>query len=151
MIADSTNEVENGRSLTRSQDAKSREEQNMMHGTVKDTMKAVRDVGSDDILAALGLERRRNVLDYVLPAVSYFAVGLAVGAGVTLLVAPKTGRQMRRELSEKVRNAGSQLSTAAEHVLHDAQDHLGNESGRARGDESSPVKRTGGPSISAKS
>lgn len=122
-----------------------------MHDTVKETMKAVRDVGSDDILAALGLERRRNALDYVLPAVGYFAVGLAVGAGVTLLIAPKSGRQMRRELGEKVRNVGSQLGTAAEHVLHEAQDQLSPENGRARSEESSPVKRANSPSMSAKS
>jgi hypothetical protein len=118
----------------------------MMHGTVKDTMKAVRDVGTDDILAALGLERRRGTLGFVIPAVSYFAAGLAVGAGVTLLLAPKTGRQMRHELGERVRNVGSQLSSAAESVAHE----FGQDNGRNRGEES-PVRRNPGPTVSAKS
>jgi hypothetical protein len=118
----------------------------MMHGTVKDTMKAVRDVGTDDILAALGLERRRGAMGFVLPAVSYFAAGLAVGAGVTLLIAPKTGRQMRRELGDKVRNVGSQLGTAAESAIHE----FGQDNGRNRSEES-PVRRTPSPSVSAKS
>ncbi|HEX2878145.1 MAG TPA: YtxH domain-containing protein [Polyangiaceae bacterium] len=116
----------------------------MMHGTVKDTMKAVRDVGTDDILSALGLERRRGPLGFVLPAISYFAAGLAVGAGVTLLIAPKTGRQMRRELGEKVRHVGSQLSTAAESAVHE----FSQDNGRNRSEES-PVRRT--TSVSPKS
>jgi hypothetical protein len=118
----------------------------MMHGTVKDTMRAVRDVGTDDVLAALGLERRRGTMGYLLPAVGYFAAGLAVGAGVALLVTPKSGRQMRRELGDRVRHVGSQLSTAAENAVHE----FGQDNGRNRGEES-PVRRTSGSSISAKS
>lgn len=123
----------------------------MMHGTMKDTMKAVRDVGTDDILSALGLERRRGTLGYLVPAVGYFAAGLAIGAGVTLLIAPKSGRQMRRELGEKARHVGAQLESAAENAVQEVQSHFGQENGRNKGDEASPLRRTSGSAPSVKS
>lgn len=122
----------------------------MMHGTMKDTMKAVRDVGTDDILSALGLERRRGTLGYLVPAIGYFAAGLALGAGVTLLVAPKSGRQMRRELGEKARHVGAQLESAAESAVQEVQSHFGQENGRSKGDETAPLRRTSAPAANAK-
>jgi len=115
------------------------------HGTVKDTMKAVKGVGTDDILAALGLERRGGAMSHVLPALGYFAAGLVVGTGVALLVAPKSGREMRRELGEKVRHVSHQIGSAAENVVHEAQNQL-------RGEEA-PLRRTPsqGPGANARS
>jgi len=122
-----------------------------MHGTMKDTMKAVRDVGTDDILGALGLERRRGTWGYLLPAMSYFAAGLAIGAAVALLIAPKTGQQMRRELSAKARRVGQQLELTAENAMHEGQSYFGQENGRNKGDENSPVRRSPNPASSPKS
>jgi hypothetical protein len=115
----------------------------MMQGTAKNTMKAVRDLSTDDVLSALGLERRRGTLGYVLPAVGYFAAGLVIGTGVTLLVAPKSGRQMRRELGEKVRHVGDQIGSAAEHLVHDVQGQSSDENDRSKSQKSSVVRRAG--------
>ncbi|MDQ3242147.1 MAG: YtxH domain-containing protein [Gemmatimonadota bacterium] len=42
------------------------------------------------------------------PGVSSFLAGLAVGAGLALLFAPRTGADTRRDLQEKVRKVGDQ-------------------------------------------
>ena len=66
----------------------------------------------NDLLRPFGLRRRRMVARAVLPAVALLGVGLALGAGVALLFAPKTGRELRSDLgrragqlTDSVRNA----------------------------------------------
>ncbi len=53
---------------------------------------------TDDVLASLGLQTRKTTTDYLLPALGVFGAGLAVGAGVALLLAPKSGRELRGDL-----------------------------------------------------
>jgi gas vesicle protein len=55
-------------------------------------------VTSDDLLARLGLEARKTPIDYLLPALGIFGTGLLVGAGVALLLTPKTGSDMRADI-----------------------------------------------------
>ncbi len=50
-----------------------------------------------------------------------FLLGLAVGAGVALLLAPKTGEETRRQL----KNTGRRLRTVATERAEDLQDALG--------------------------
>ena len=51
----------------------------------------IRDLTTEDMLHSLGLEHRRTTVDFVFPALGIFGVGLLVGAGLGLLLAPKTG------------------------------------------------------------
>jgi len=55
----------------------------------------VRSFSPDDLLTALGLERRRSSAEKMLPMIGIFGAGLLVGAGVALMLSPKTGREMR--------------------------------------------------------
>jgi len=57
---------------------------------------------SNDVLEMLGLERKRDTTDWIVPTVGVFAVGVLVGAGIGLLFAPKPGSQMREDLSKGV-------------------------------------------------
>ena len=77
----------------------------------------------DDFLASLGLQSRRSAAVYILPAVGMFGVGLLAGAGLGLMFAPRTGREMRRELGtrvsdvtnkikQRVRRAGDEVSSS---------------------------------------
>jgi hypothetical protein len=68
---------------------------------------------SDKALAAIGLQPRRSAADYLLPALGLFSVGMLVGAGLGLLLAPKRGRELRGDLrhgfSSAVRGVGSRI------------------------------------------
>jgi hypothetical protein len=55
---------------------------------------------SEDIIRALGLQVRRNGSD-VVPSVALFGAGLLVGAGLALLFAPSSGRELREEIGER--------------------------------------------------
>lgn len=56
------------------------------------------DQNVEKVLDRLGLERRRAAQDVVLPALGIFGAGIAVGAGLGLLFAPKRGEELRSDL-----------------------------------------------------
>lgn len=65
-------------------------------------MNSIRNITSDDLLAAIGLQTRRTAADMVLPALGVFGTGLLLGAGLGLLFAPKTGAQSRQFLGDNI-------------------------------------------------
>ncbi len=77
---------------------------------LKDLRKQLSNMEKDDILKWFGVEERRTTVDYIVPAVGLFSVGLLVGAGLGLMMAPKSGRELRQDLR-------SRLSSGAEHEL----------------------------------
>ena len=104
----------------------------MIQDTVKDKFDSVRGFGTDEMLAALGLERRRSLFDVALPAAGLFFAGLAIGAGVAFLVAPRTGRDTRRALKGKATDLSHRLSSSAESMAHDVKETVfGKEESRA--------------------
>jgi hypothetical protein len=63
----------------------------------------------NNMLHAVGLRREseaRVLTDTVLPALAVFSAGILVGAAVALLVTPKTGRELRDDLSRNARQIG---------------------------------------------
>jgi gas vesicle protein len=63
----------------------------------------------DEILAAIGLETKKSVSDYLLPALGIFGVGLVVGSGVALLFAPKSGSELRGDLGRGAGNLAGRV------------------------------------------
>jgi hypothetical protein len=57
----------------------------------------------DDILGYLGLQSRNSPAKTALEAVGLFGAGLLVGAGIALLIAPKPGRDLRDELTRRLK------------------------------------------------
>ena len=96
----------------------------MIQETVKDRLHAARGLSTNDVLAALGLERRRTPIDVIIPATGLFFAGLMVGAGVALLVAPRSGRETRGELRGRASNLRHRLSESAGEFAHDVREHL---------------------------
>ena len=94
----------------------------MIQDTVKDKMDAVRGLGTNEILAALGLERRRTALDVLLPAVGVFAAGLVVGGGIALMLAPKSGKETRRQLKGKASEITHRLGESAGELAGEVRD-----------------------------
>jgi hypothetical protein len=57
----------------------------------------------DDVLGLLGLETKHSGASRVLGTLGTFGIGLLVGAGVALLLAPKTGSELREDLRTQLR------------------------------------------------
>ncbi|HEX9506805.1 MAG TPA: YtxH domain-containing protein [Myxococcales bacterium] len=73
-------------------------------------IKKLRDLDKDDLLNLIGLQSKRTVAEWLLPTVGIFGVGLLIGAGVGLLLAPKPGKELRGELRSRIQEATDQLS-----------------------------------------
>jgi hypothetical protein len=58
------------------------------------------------VLGMLGLEARRSQSSRMMATLGTFGIGLLVGAGVALLLAPKAGGDLRRDLRAKLRRDG---------------------------------------------
>src|SRR5215469_1234767 len=92
-------------------------------------IKKLRDLDKDDLLHLIGLETRRTAGDRILPAVGIFGVGMLVGAGLGLLLAPRSGRELRDDLRNRIQGAEEELNDTQ---LSNAQD---------RGQSSSSAQR----------
>lgn len=56
----------------------------------------------DELLAKIGLQTLSPASSVLVPTISMFGVGVLVGAGVGLMLAPKTGNELRGDLERKV-------------------------------------------------
>ena len=72
------------------------------------TLKDLKKLDRDDLLELVGLQRASSN-DWVTPALTALGVGLLVGVGVGLLLAPKPGVELRHDLREKLRSAQDSL------------------------------------------
>jgi hypothetical protein len=63
----------------------------------------IRNMDKDDLLGLLGLETKHSSAGRLLGTLGIFGVGLLVGAGVALLMAPKAGSDLRQDLRTKMR------------------------------------------------
>lgn len=72
------------------------------------SLKDLKKLDRDDLLDLVGLQRSSSS-DWVAPALTALGVGLLVGVGVGLLLAPKPGAELRNDLREKLRAAQDAL------------------------------------------
>jgi hypothetical protein len=63
----------------------------------------LKDMDKDDFLGLIGLQSKRSFTDELLSTLGTFGIGLLVGAGVALLLAPKPGRELRHDIRNKIR------------------------------------------------
>lgn len=68
------------------------------------TINDLRDLSKDDLLSALGVTGKPSTSERLLGTLSIFGVGLLVGAGAALLLAPKSGDALRADLRERFRD-----------------------------------------------
>jgi gas vesicle protein len=61
----------------------------------------------DDFLGMIGLQTKHSFTRELLGSLGTFGIGLLVGAGVALLLAPKPGRDLRQDIRAKVRRGKS--------------------------------------------
>jgi hypothetical protein len=68
---------------------------------------------AEDIIRALGLYQRRHAGSELAPSLALFGAGLLVGAGLALLLAPTTGRELREEITDRASELRDRVSSAA--------------------------------------
>jgi hypothetical protein len=62
----------------------------------------MKDFNKERVLGALGLAIKPRTTAVVLGATGMFALGVLVGASVALFMAPRAGRELRRELRQRL-------------------------------------------------
>ena len=77
--------------------------------------KTVSGVELNDVLATIGLSRRRS---HLLEGLGLVAVGAVVGAAAAFMFAPASGRETRRRLA----NEASKLGDVAKDALREQKD-----------------------------
>ena len=60
----------------------------------------------DDFLGILGLQTKHSFTHQLLGTLGTFGIGLLVGAGVALLLTPKSGSELRHDLRAKLHRDG---------------------------------------------
>lgn len=92
------------------------------------TFDKIKDLEKDDLLNLLGLESRRTAVDYLAPGLALLGVGLLIGTGIGLLVAPRKGSELREDIAKRIQEvpeAMSQLPRRANEALQRASDQMG--------------------------
>ncbi len=78
------------------------------------------DTGVDSLLDRMGLEPKRSAMDVIFPMLGVFGAGIAVGASLGVLFAPKPGDDLRHELRESIEDmrykSKEKISDATEKV-----------------------------------
>jgi gas vesicle protein len=75
-------------------------------------LKELRNLDKEDILEMLGLESKQSTAGWLAGTLGTFGVGLLVGAGIALMLAPKPGRELREDLRERLRRAPDDVNEA---------------------------------------
>jgi len=75
-------------------------------------LKELRNFDKDDILEMMGLQTKSSTGAMLAGTLATFGIGLLVGAGVGLLLAPKAGRELRDDLRDRFRRIPSDENDA---------------------------------------
>lgn len=70
-------------------------------------LRNLKNLDKDDLLDLVGLQQK-SAADWIVPTISAFSVGVLVGAGIGLLLAPKPGSELREDLRNRLQSAGDQ-------------------------------------------
>jgi hypothetical protein len=73
------------------------------------TMKELRKLDKDDVLGMIGLESKTSTGAWLAGTLGTFGVGLLVGAGIALMLAPKAGTELRQDIRDKLRRTAEDV------------------------------------------
>lgn len=73
-------------------------------------LKDLRNMDKEDLLGIIGLESKQSTGAYLAGTLGTFGLGLLVGAGIALLLAPKPGAELREDIREKLRRSPDEAS-----------------------------------------
>lgn len=95
--------------------------------TLNNSVSSTYDRSLDTLLDRLGLEQKKSTTDIILPALGIFGAGIAVGAALGILFAPKRGDELRSDLRHRVqdlRHAGAESYDQLKHRGEEAIGHI---------------------------
>lgn len=79
------------------------------------------DKSVDAVLERLGLEPKRSAMEIVLPALGVFGAGIAVGAALGVLFAPKRGDELRTDLRHRIGDIRDRSAEQYEELRHKSE------------------------------
>ncbi len=84
------------------------------------------DQGRSQLLDSMGLQEKRSATDIVFPMIGVFGAGLAVGATLGLLFAPKRGDALRHEIRDSLEDLQRRSKTKASQLVEREHSQEGN-------------------------
>jgi hypothetical protein len=79
-------------------------------------LKSLKDLDKDEILSMLGLSTRRSTAGWVSGTLGVFGVGMLAGAGIGLMLAPKTGRELRGDVRHRLQRVPEEIGDAVHRI-----------------------------------
>ncbi len=89
----------------------------MTRSILKNVVRMLDESNLDDVLAGFGVRRRSGVGDAV-STFGLFAAGIAIGAAAGLLLAPKSGQEMRDDLMAKVNSFSEEIGNKVQSAMN---------------------------------
>ncbi|APR85461.1 Hypothetical protein A7982_10810 [Minicystis rosea] len=86
--------------------------------TVSSLVSTLKKLDRDDALGWVGLARRRSPLY----TVAIFGAGVMIGAGVGMMVAPTSGKKLRRRIGERLRDLAREVEGPLDQVKENVKD-----------------------------
>jgi hypothetical protein len=83
------------------------------------------DRSVDALLDRLGLERKHDTMDIVLPALGIFGAGIAVGAALGVLFAPKRGDEIRSDIRHQLDDLKKAGAESYDQLKHKGEEAIG--------------------------
>ncbi len=77
-------------------------------------LKNLKQLDRDDFLNLFGLESKSSPTGWMAGTLGTFGVGLLVGAGIGLILAPKPGRELRGDIRGRLRSGTETVSDAVQ-------------------------------------
>lgn len=71
----------------------------------------IRSMDKENILKSIGLQPYQSAAWTAIPGIALFGIGVLVGAGVGMLFAPKSGQELRDDISERVASLKNRAQT----------------------------------------
>jgi hypothetical protein len=82
----------------------------------------IRNFSKDDVLAALGLQTRTSAVSTVFGSLGLIGLGMVIGAGAALMMAPKSGRELREDLSTRLNGTTRRVAERVREELNAARE-----------------------------
>jgi hypothetical protein len=86
-------------------------------------VRAVSDLEFDDVLAPIGLSRRRS---HIVSDVALLSAGMVLGGAVALIFAPMSGRETRQRIASKADELGDAAAQKLRDIRDEVRPRLGN-------------------------